>query len=65
MIDFFKELFEYSHHYNQQLARVFTEQSTLTSEKAIKLFSHVLNAHHIWNSRITQEQNRFGVWGYS
>ena len=24
MIPFFKELFEYSHHFNQQLAEVFT-----------------------------------------
>jgi uncharacterized damage-inducible protein DinB len=62
MILFFKELFEYSHHFNQQLATVFTEQSTLTSEKSIKLFSHILNAHQIWNSRIIQDKNQFGVW---
>jgi uncharacterized damage-inducible protein DinB len=62
MTHFFKGLFEYSHHFNQQLATVFTEQSALTSEKSIKLFNHMLNAHRIWNSRIIEDQNPFGVW---
>jgi uncharacterized damage-inducible protein DinB len=62
MIHFFKELFEYSHHFNQRLATVFTEQSTQTSEKSVKLFNHILNAHQVWNSRIIKDQNSFGVW---
>ena len=37
MNQFFKELFEYSHHFNQKLSEVFTESSDKTSEKAIKL----------------------------
>jgi uncharacterized damage-inducible protein DinB len=62
MIPFFKELFGYSHHYNQQLVTVFADQPTLTSEKSIKLFNHVLNAHQVWNSRIIQDRDPFGVW---
>ena len=62
MILFFKELFEYSHHFNQQLASVFAEQESMVSEKSIKLFNHILNAHQVWNSRIEQEQNSFAVW---
>jgi len=62
MIHFFKELFEYSHHFNQQLATVFTEQAKLTSEKSIKLVNHILNSHQVWNSRILDDQNPFGVW---
>lgn len=62
MIQFFKELFEYSHYFNQELITVFTEQPALTSEKAVKLFNHILNAHQVWNSRIMQAQNSFGVW---
>jgi len=62
MVQFFKELFEYNHHFNQQLATVFDEQHLQTSEKSLKLFNHVLNAHHIWNSRIRKAQNIFGVW---
>ena len=62
MIHFFKELFEYSHHFNQQLATVFTVQANLSSEKSIKLFSHILNAHQVWNSRIIQDKDLFRVW---
>ena len=62
MIHFFKELFEYSHHCNRQLAQIFTERPNLVSEKSIKLFNHILNAHRIWNSRIIENQHPVGVW---
>ena len=62
MVKFFKELFEYNHHFNQQLANVFNEERLLTSEKSVKLFNHILNAHQVWNSRIRKDQNIFGVW---
>ncbi|MBK6400170.1 MAG: hypothetical protein IPF75_18440 [Bacteroidetes bacterium] len=50
---FFKELFEYSHHYNQKLIELLTENSDRVSEKSIQLMNHTINAHQIWNSRIT------------
>lgn len=59
---FFKELFEYNHHFNQQLADVFTAQQDKTPDKALKLFNHILNAHQIWNNRIDHKQTTFGVW---
>ena len=59
---FFKELFEYNHHFNQQLAVVFTTQQDKTPDKALKLFNHILNAHQIWNNRIDHKQTTFGVW---
>jgi uncharacterized damage-inducible protein DinB len=59
---FFKELFEYSHHFNQKLGDIFNEHSDKTSENAIKLYSHMLNAHQIWNHRIEPKQTSFGVW---
>jgi uncharacterized damage-inducible protein DinB len=62
MIAFFKELFEYSHHFNQQLAEIFTAQPTGTTERAIKLFNHILNAHQVWNSRIIGEHSPVGPW---
>lgn len=31
-------------------------------EKSIALFSHILNAHHIWNARIWQRKSEFEVW---
>lgn len=59
---FFKELFEYSHHFNQKLSDVFANSPDKTSEKAVKLFNHLLNAHQIWNNRIGLKQSTWGVW---
>lgn len=62
MKPFFKDLFEYNHHFNQKLADIFMENPDWTSEKAVKLFNHLLNAHQIWNNRIEPMQTTFGVW---
>ncbi len=62
MKQFFKELFEYGHHFNQQLGDAFIANADQTSERAIKLYSHLLNAHQIWNNRIDPRQNTFQVW---
>ena len=62
MIDFFKELFAYSHHFNQKLVTVFIEQADKTSEKSVIWFNHILNAHYVWNSRILPGQNTAGPW---
>ena len=59
---FFKELFEYNHHFNQKLGDVFNEHPDKISEKAIQLYSHILNAHQIWNNRIDPKQKTFKVW---
>ncbi|MBO9563066.1 MAG: hypothetical protein J7621_09845 [Niastella sp.] len=62
MKEFFKELFEYGHYFNQQLGVVFIDKSDKTSEKSVKLYNHILNAHQIWNNRINPQQQLFGVW---
>ncbi len=31
-------------------------------EKSIRLFSHVLNAHHLWNARILDKKPVYTVW---
>lgn len=62
MKDFFKDLFEYGHYFNQQLGVVFNDNPDKTSEKAVKLYNHILNAHQIWNNRIDPKQKTFGVW---
>lgn len=59
---FFKELFEYNYHINQNLAETFTAHSNKLSVNSVKLFSHILNAHHIWICRIEANQNLFDVW---
>lgn len=62
MISFFKELFEYSHHFNQQLAEIFLAKPSLVTERATQLFNHILNAHQVWNSRILGEPGPVGPW---
>lgn len=49
---FFKDIFEYQHHFNQILANVFAENKEKISSRTVSLFSHVINAHQIWNARI-------------
>jgi len=62
MKQFLKELFEYGYHFNQKLGDVFNESPDKTSDKAIKFYNHILNAHQIWNNRIEAKQPTYGVW---
>jgi uncharacterized damage-inducible protein DinB len=62
MKQFFKELTEYSHHFNQKLIEVFIDNPDKISEKAEKLYNHIINAHQIWNNRIDPKQAVFGAW---
>ena len=62
MKDFFINLFEYNHSCNQKIAEAFEANPDMVSDNANKLFSHILNAHHIWNCRIGSSKNSFGVW---
>jgi uncharacterized damage-inducible protein DinB len=62
MTQFFKELFEYSHHFNQKLWDVFNDNPNRGLEKALQLYNHILNAHQIWNNRVEPKQTSFGVW---
>ncbi len=47
---------------NQQLIASMLEHSEIITEKCIKLQSHILNAHQIWNYRIEQKEGHFAVW---
>lgn len=62
MKPFFEELFRYNQHCNQQLASIFEQERKKTDAKSVALFSHLLNAHHIWNSRILERKTDYGVW---
>lgn len=60
--EFFKELFEYNHRMNSRLCEVLRGVSAGAIPNAERLFSHVLNAHQIWNNRIDRTEPDFGVW---
>lgn len=59
---FFEELFEYNLVSNHKLLALLHEHSGAVSERTLKLFNHILNAHHIWTKRIEQETPGIGVW---
>jgi uncharacterized damage-inducible protein DinB len=62
MKSFFQDLFDYNHHMNMKILAFISDAFDIIPEKSIQLFSHILNAHHIWNCRIQSETPQFGVW---
>jgi len=61
MKTFFKELFQYNNHFNQQLISILAENPKRASEKCIKLLSHILNVHQIWNRKFQPDQLPYGT----
>lgn len=62
MKEFFRELFEYNHHMNQEFIAELLKQQQNIPEKSRLLMSHLLNAQHIWNSRIEKLEPRYKIW---
>lgn len=58
---FFNELFDYNFYCNK---KIIDECVNLEKapEKSQELFSHILNTHHIWNSRIQGKPAEYDVW---
>lgn len=52
MNHYFFGIFEYQHHYNQKLAEQLATIEGNIDPGIRALFSHILNAHQIWNARI-------------
>ncbi len=52
MKDFFKGIFDYHHHFNQKILQQLQSHSSNLSERTQPLFSHIINAHQIWNARV-------------
>ena len=58
---FFNQVFDYNFQCNKKLIHSCTELKTVP-EEVIRLFSHLLNAHHIWNSRMLRTAPVHEVW---
>ena len=58
---FFNQLFDYNFHCNKQLIEVCSAMDTVP-EKTVELFSHILNAHHLWNARILNQTSDYGAF---
>lgn len=50
--DFLKEVFTYNRETNALLFPLLAHTEQTGLEKSVSLMSHILNAHHVWNSRI-------------
>lgn len=62
MKTFFRELFEYNHGVNRQLLEALHAHADKASEKALKLYCHILNGHQIWNNRIVANGAAHDIW---
>lgn len=62
MKSFFIELFQYNHNYNQKTLPLLRDNEEKISEKLLKLHSHVVNVHSIWNSKITKSFINHKPW---
>jgi uncharacterized damage-inducible protein DinB len=62
MKTFFKELFEYNSHFNQEVISVLTKNPDRASENCMKLLSHILNVHQIWNCKLHPGEHPYGAW---
>ena len=58
---FFNQLFDYNYYCNKKLIEECLKLESVP-EKSIRLFSHVLNAHHLWNARILDKKPVYTVW---
>ena len=61
MKEFLQQLFDYNYQSNKQLMK-FCSELDAVPEKTELLYSHILNAHHLWNCRIEGVSPKFGVW---
>lgn len=58
----FTKLYTYQRHYNLKTLELFEAYGSDTPERCLYLFSHMLNAHHIWNTRILELKTEVGVF---
>ncbi len=58
---FLNQLFDYNYYCNKKIVEE-CHKLGKEPEKSHMLFSHILNAHHIWNSRILGKQSDYGFF---
>ncbi|WP_298485069.1 DinB family protein [uncultured Maribacter sp.] len=61
MKGFFNQMFDYNFYCNKKIIEQCNAMETVPDD-TIKLFSHILNAHHIWNGRILKIPSKYSIW---
>jgi uncharacterized damage-inducible protein DinB len=59
---FFEDLTNYNHYYNNKIIAVLNENPGIVSEHCIKLMSHIVNVHSIWNNKIRPAKIQYERW---
>lgn len=58
----FNEIFEYTKASNSTCIQLLEKHGELVPLNTLKFFSHIFNAHHVWNARIIGEKQEMGIW---
>lgn len=58
---FFNQLFDYNFYCNKKLIEECNKLKDVP-ERSTELFSHLLNSHHIWNTRILGKPSSYEAW---
>ena len=61
MKGFLQQLFDYNFYCNKKIIEQCSGREKVSGD-CIRLFSHILNAHHIWNQRLLGSEVKFDVW---
>jgi len=61
MKGFLQQLFDYNFYCNKKIIQQCKALDTVP-ESCERFFSHILNAHHIWNHRLMGIPNTYTVW---
>jgi uncharacterized damage-inducible protein DinB len=56
------DLLEYIHESNNATIDLLVENKASLPPKAIEIYSHIINAHHVWNARILGKKPFFKIW---
>lgn len=59
---FLADLFEYNHHSNNAIITALEENETIVSERCVKIISHIINVHAIWNNKIATGERNYERW---
>ncbi|MCX7728971.1 MAG: hypothetical protein N2203_05830, partial [Bacteroidia bacterium] len=59
---FYSTLFEYNYQSNLKILDAIEKQPTAFPQKVFFLYSHIQNAHHIWNGRISGNLSTYNVF---
>ena len=60
--EFLEDKLNYNHDANERWILHLSQSGTRAIELCHERFSHILNAHHIWNQRLLERPLKYGVW---